>query len=56
MLIDLGKVLYVPRMPTAIHKSFPEQMSKETKAQLNRIASGNDEAAKFVAQISNVRL
>ena len=30
-------------MPTTIHESFSEQVSNETKAQLDRIASGNDE-------------
>jgi hypothetical protein len=49
------KVLYVPRMPTATHESFSEQVSQETKAQLDRIASGNDEAARFAARISSVR-
>jgi hypothetical protein len=42
-------------MPTTIHESFSEQVSKETKAQLDRIASGNDEAARFAARISSVR-
>jgi hypothetical protein len=40
-------------MPTAIHESFSEQVLKETKAQLDRIGSGNDEAARFAAQISS---
>ncbi|KAI9735395.1 MAG: hypothetical protein M1818_006401 [Claussenomyces sp. TS43310] len=43
------------RMPTTRHESFSEQVSQATKAQLERIASGNDEAAKFAAQISCVR-
>ncbi|KAF4629030.1 hypothetical protein G7Y89_g9119 [Cudoniella acicularis] len=51
----LEKVLYAPRTPTATHKSFSEQVSQETKAQLDRIASGSDEAARFAARISSVR-
>ncbi|KAH9203181.1 hypothetical protein DL95DRAFT_419252, partial [Leptodontidium sp. 2 PMI_412] len=51
----LEKVLYVPRMPTANHESFSEQVSQETKAQLDRIASGNDEAARLAARISSLR-
>jgi len=42
----LEEVLYAPRMPTANHESFSEQVSQETKAQLDRIASGSDEAAR----------
>jgi hypothetical protein len=42
-------------MPTTIHESFLEQVSNQTKAQLDRIKSGNDEAAKFAARISSVR-
>lgn len=41
-------------MPTTIHESFSEQVSQETKTQLGRIASGNNEAAKFAARISCV--
>ncbi|KAF4609608.1 hypothetical protein G7Y89_g15847 [Cudoniella acicularis] len=51
----LEEVLYAPRMPTATHESFSEQVSQETKAQLDRIASGSDEAARFAARISSVR-
>ncbi|KAH8679716.1 hypothetical protein BGZ60DRAFT_235953 [Tricladium varicosporioides] len=51
----LEKTLYIPRMPTTIHKSFSEQVSGETKAQLQRIKTGSDEAAKFAARISSVR-
>jgi hypothetical protein len=42
-------------MPTPIHESFSEQVSNETKAQLNCIASGNNKAARFAARISSVR-
>jgi hypothetical protein len=42
-------------MPTTKHESFSDQVSKETIAQLDRIRSGNDEAARFAAQISSVR-
>jgi hypothetical protein len=42
-------------MPTTKHKSFSEQVLKATIAQLDRIGSGNDEAARFAAQISSVR-
>lgn len=42
-------------MPTTIHDSFSQQVSKETIAQLDRIACGNDEAARFAAGISSVR-
>ena len=42
-------------MPTTIHESFSEQVSKEAKAQLDRIGSGNDKAARFAARISSVR-
>jgi len=34
---------------------FSEQVSKETKAQQDRIASGNDEAIRFAARIGSVR-
>jgi len=44
-----------PERQTATHESFSEQVSQETKAQLDRIASGNDEAARFAARISSVR-
>lgn len=42
-------------MPTTKHESFSEQVSKATIAQLDRIGSGNDEAARFAAQLSSVR-
>ena len=42
-------------MPTTIHESFSEQVSEETNTQLQRIKSGNDEAARFAARISSVR-
>jgi hypothetical protein len=42
-------------MPTTIHDSFLQQVSKETIAQLDRIGRGNDEAARFAAGISSVR-
>ncbi|CZT08279.1 uncharacterized protein RCO7_11545 [Rhynchosporium graminicola] len=51
----LENVLYLPRMPTTIHESFSERVSGETKAQLQRIRDGNDEAARFAARISSVR-
>jgi hypothetical protein len=51
----LEEVLYAPPMPIAIHESFSEQVSQETKAQLDHIASGSDEAARFIARISSVR-
>ena len=42
-------------MPTTIHESFSEHVSKATKAQLDHIGNGNDEAARFAARISSVR-
>jgi hypothetical protein len=51
----LEEVLYALRMPTTTHESFSEQVSQETKAQLDRIASGSDEAARFAARIFSVR-
>ncbi|TVY43760.1 hypothetical protein LSUB1_G001256 [Lachnellula subtilissima] len=47
----LDQVLHIQPMPTPIHESFSEQVSNETKAQLRRIKSGNDEAARFAARI-----
>ncbi|KFZ24289.1 hypothetical protein V502_01229 [Pseudogymnoascus sp. VKM F-4520 (FW-2644)] len=51
----LEETLYAPRMPTTIHDSFSQKVSKETIAQLDRIACGKDEAARFAAGISSVR-
>ena len=42
-------------MPTTIHESFSERVSEETKAQLQHIKDGNDEAARFAERISSVR-
>merc|ERR1712144_182447 len=51
----LEEVLYIRRMPTTIHESFSERVSEETKAQLQHIKDGNDEAARFAERISSVR-
>merc|ERR1711939_382911 len=51
----LEEVLYIRRMPTTIHESFQQQVSEETKAQLQHIKDGNDEAASFAERISSVR-
>lgn len=52
---SLEEVLYIPRMPTTKHECFLEKVSTATKAQLEYIGKGNDEAAKFAARISSVR-
>ncbi|TAQ90752.1 Phosphatidate phosphatase/4-nitrophenylphosphatase [Chlorociboria aeruginascens] len=49
----LNKILHIPPLLTAKHEFFSEFLSIETTVQLRHIASGNDEAARFAAQISS---